>query len=581
MSVGWDGQAIVWDADGAQQMLNFQFTDEGFGAGFIAGSFLVVASGDASDSSDGQLEFFDGLNMTQLGEWALPGIPRGFTFDHSGGIIVANHTGSWWVLIPDTDGDGVIDEEDAFPNNSLQWSDSDGDGFGDNNAPGAGGDGCPETWGTSSIDRGGCPDSDGDEWSDPDDDWPVCVLGMGYGDAWPSNPNQWCDTDGDSHGDSYNFQMDTNTGLRTNESGDAFPEDATQWRDQDADGIGDNYSYSVDTSGYRSNQVGDAFPTNPLQFQDTDGDGWGDMYSWIEDLSGLRIEEGDAFPLDPLAWSDLDGDGCPTASDTGLTVDNHPEDSTRCDEALDFDLPAQLNIDAIGGDGVWMISIDWKSTVESTDSVSIYGLSWNSTEGMQNLLLNIEPPGAIAWWTENDPGSTPLNAMFERTRGTNHDRLMLRLISTSRDGQSLEYWNNFSYVTENPVDQPEPTCVEGETRQADDGCNDCVCVVGSNGAQWACTEKSCSPSVGASEREGLSMVAWSGIVIGLLAVVVFGLVLMRRKGDTESTTSHSAPSQHSACPTCGGPAHETINDGNRWTWCPSCRQWLEYLGKAN
>ena len=264
-----------------------------------------------------------------------------------------------------------------------------------------------------------------------------------------------------------------------------------------------------------------------------------------------------------------------------MTVDNHPEDSTRCDEALDFDLPAQLNIDAIGGDGVWMISIDWKSTVESTDSVSIYGLSWNSTEGMQNLLLNIEPPGAIAWWTENDPGSTPLNAMFERTRGTNHDRLMLRLISTSRDGQSLEYWNNFSYVTENPVEEPAPTCVEGETRQADDGCNDCVCVIGPNGAQWACTEKSCSPSVGASEREGLSMVAWSGIVIGLLAVVVFGLVLMRRKGDTESTTSHSAPSQHSACPTCGGPAHETINDGNRWTWCPSCRQWLEYLGKAN
>ena len=150
--LGWSSHRLGcrW----CQQMLNFQFPGEGFGAGFIAGSFLVVASGDASDSSDGQLEFFDGLNMTQLGEWALPGIPRGFTFDHSGGIIVANHTGSWWVLIPDTDGDGVIDEEDAFPNNSLQWSDFDGDGFGDNNAPGAGGDGCPETWGTSSIDRG-------------------------------------------------------------------------------------------------------------------------------------------------------------------------------------------------------------------------------------------------------------------------------------------------------------------------------------------------------------------------------------------------------------------------------------------
>ena len=88
---------------------------------------------------------------------------------------------------------------------------------------------------------------------------------------------------------------------------------------------------------------------------------------------------------------------------------------------------------------------------------------------------------------------------------------MLRLISTSRDGQSLEYWNNFSYVTENPVEEPEPTCVEGETRQADDGCNDCVCVMGPNGAQWACTEKSCAPTVGASEREGLSMVLGLGL----------------------------------------------------------------------
>ena len=131
-------------------------------------------------------------------------------------------------------------------------------------------------------------------------------------------------------------------------------------------------------------------------------------------MSGLRIEEGDAFPLDPLAWSDLDGDGCPTDSDTGLTIDNHPMDATRCDEALDFDLPSQLNLDVVGSESSWTVSVDWKSTIESTDSVSIYGLSWNSTEGMEHLLLNIEPPGAIAWWTENNPNSNPLNDMFER-----------------------------------------------------------------------------------------------------------------------------------------------------------------------
>ncbi len=581
MSAGWDSQAIVWDADINQQMLNFQFENEAFGAGFIDASLLVVASGVASDSTSGQLEFYDGLNMTELGEWSLQGIPRGFVVGFSGEIIVANHTGSWWTLIPDTDGDGVIDADDAFPNDPLQWSDFDGDGFGDNNAPGAGGDGCPQTWGTSSIDRGGCPDSDGDQWSDPDSDWPVCVLGMGYGDAWPSNPNQWCDSDGDSYGDEYYFQLDIVTGLRTNESGDAFPDDITQWRDEDGDEIGDNYSYSVDQSGYRANQKGDAFPTNPLQHQDTDGDGWGDVYSWVEDLNGLRIEEGDAFPLDPLAWSDIDGDGCPPASDTGLSIDNHPEDPTRCDEALDFELPGQLNVEGVGSEDKWSISVDWKSTIESTEYVSIYGLSWNSTEGIEHLLLNIEPPGAIAWWTENNPDSSPLNAMFERTRGENHDRLTLRLISTANDGQTLEYWANFSYISEPPIEEPESTCTEGETRPAGDDCNDCVCVMGPSGSEWNCTEKACSPSsVDTSSREGLSMVAWSGIIIGLLAVAVLCILILRRKEPRDIDTNSGTASIHAPCPTCGGPAHEAINNGNKWTWCPTCRQWLNYIGKV-
>ena len=581
LTAGWDGEAIVWDADSSQQILSFQFTDEGFGGGFVDGSNLIIASGDASNSASGQLEFYDGPNMTQLGTWVVEGIPRGFAVGHSGGLIVANHTSSWWVIIPDSDGDGVIDDNDAFPQDPLQWSDTDGDGYGDNNAPGAGGDGCPTIWGTSSIDRGGCPDSDGDQWSDADTDWPECVLGLGYGDAWPADPNQWCDADGDGVGDEYYFEIDSFTDLRTNESGDAFPDDATQWRDQDGDGIGDNYSYNLGTDGYRTNQQGDAFPTNPRQHQDTDGDGWGDVYTWVEDMTGLRIEEGDAFPLDPLAWSDQDGDGCPTASDTGLTIDNHPEDPTRCDEDLDFDLPAQLNIDAIGSEESWSISIDWKSTLETTESVSIYGLSWNATEGMEHLLLNIEPPGAIAWWTENEPDNNPVHDLFERTRGTNHDRLTLRLISTSYDGQTLEYWVNSTYESEpepEPEPDPDPICVVGETRPAEDGCNDCVC----NEMGWACTEKACPSSIGdASSSEGLSIVSWSVIIIGFVALLVFAVLIIRRPQVVEdSTPTQTSEAIHvHRCTTCGGQAHETVNNGNRWTWCPSCRQWLTYLGK--
>ena len=77
------------------------------------------------------------------------------------------------------------------------------------------------------------------------------------------------------------------------------------------------------------------------------------------------------------------------------------------------------------------------------------------------------------------------------------------------------------------------------------------------------------------------MVAWSGIIIGLLAIIVIGLALIRRKGATEPTTNHTVSSQHPPCPTCGEPAQETVNNGNKWTWCPSCRQWLDYIGKSD
>ncbi len=77
---------------------------------------------------------------------------------------------------PDTDRDGYSDADDnweaspigdadAFPTNRLQWADSDGDGFGDNSM-GSLRDDCPNEPGTSTIDLQGCPDSNGDGFSD-------------------------------------------------------------------------------------------------------------------------------------------------------------------------------------------------------------------------------------------------------------------------------------------------------------------------------------------------------------------------------------------------------------------------------
>lgn len=37
-----------------------------------------------------------------------------------------------FTALPDTDGDGISDDQDAFPNNPNEWLDSDGDGVSDN-----------------------------------------------------------------------------------------------------------------------------------------------------------------------------------------------------------------------------------------------------------------------------------------------------------------------------------------------------------------------------------------------------------------------------------------------------------------
>ena len=65
---------------------------------------------------------------------------------------------------PDTDGDGWSDSGDAFDNESAQWLDSDGDGFGDNPKPAALYDDCPTIPGSSTDDRQGCLDTDGENY---------------------------------------------------------------------------------------------------------------------------------------------------------------------------------------------------------------------------------------------------------------------------------------------------------------------------------------------------------------------------------------------------------------------------------
>ena len=217
----------------------------------------------------------------------------------------------------DWDDDGYADSVDEFPTEPTQWSDLDGDGFGDE-IDGLEGDHCPTVAGISSNDRIGCLDTDRDGWSDPDATW----LATDGADAFPTYSTQHADRDGDGYGDSSSgYRADicpdiegTSTedvfgcldtdGDGWSDAGDAFAEDATQYVDADMDGYGDS------RNGNLPDSCPGVFGTSTEQefgCPDSDGDGWGDNL--------------DVFANDVRFWSDIDGDGHPDQQGTNMTDD--------------------------------------------------------------------------------------------------------------------------------------------------------------------------------------------------------------------------------------------------------------------
>ena len=200
-----------------------------------------------------------------------------------------------------------LQKVDKFPLFRYQWKDTDGDWIGDEpNTPLS--DGCPNTWGNSTEDRVGCQDTDGDGWSNPSSDGSWAAHPVGDADAFPDDPTQWRDSDGDGFGDNtsgnspdecpdeYGLSSIDRVGCPDadgdgwSNAGDPFPTDGTQWEDRDNDGYGDN------PLGNNADQ----FPDDSSQWADTDGDGYGDR---------PVQPNGDFFPNDPTQWSDYDNDG--------------------------------------------------------------------------------------------------------------------------------------------------------------------------------------------------------------------------------------------------------------------------------
>lgn len=129
-------------------------------------------------------------------------------------------------------------------------------------------------------------------------------------DAFPQDPTESVDTDGDGIGNNADPD-DDNDGV--NDEEDAFPLDATESVDTDSDGIGNNADTDDDGDGVQDSA--DAFPLDATESVDTDSDGIGNNADTDDDGDGV-LDINDAFPLDAAESVDTDGDGIGNNADT-------------------------------------------------------------------------------------------------------------------------------------------------------------------------------------------------------------------------------------------------------------------------
>jgi hypothetical protein len=126
---------------------------------------------------------------------------------------------------PDSDGDTVADDQDAFPNDPNEWMDSDDDGTGDNTDTDTDNDGMPNEWEIeydiflNPFVDDASEDADNDGWTNK------AEFDNGTNPADAADPGYFTpDSDGDGVSDDQ----------------DVFPDDPTESQDSDGDGIGDN-----------------------------------------------------------------------------------------------------------------------------------------------------------------------------------------------------------------------------------------------------------------------------------------------------------------------------------------------------
>ncbi|MDA7820050.1 BspA family leucine-rich repeat surface protein [Flavobacteriaceae bacterium] len=179
----------------------------------------------------------------------------------------------------DSDGDGFFDYQDAFPNDSSEWLDTDNDGIGNNTDF----------------------DDDGDGISDV------------YEKMLETDPLDVNSTPSDFNGNGIPDALEDSDGDGLFDNIDQFPLDPTRSLDNDGDGISDTDDPDDDDDGILDDQ--DDFPLDSRYNTDTDNNGIPNLIDPDDDGDGYDDDE-DVFPLDGTEHEDTDLDGIGNNADT-------------------------------------------------------------------------------------------------------------------------------------------------------------------------------------------------------------------------------------------------------------------------
>ena len=231
---------------------------------------------------------------------------------------------------------------------------------------------CPNTASGTTVDQNGCSNDQKDADYDGVPDYLDYCLNTPLGTEVNSNGCAETQTNQESP----TIEIDNNQSSNTNNtsgqnnnqpdekdlndldgdgysnSEDAFPNDPREQKDFDGDGIGDNADKDDDNDGFSDNDE-NRCKTNPKDStstpNDNDGDQIVDCIDSDDDNDGVEDSK-DAFPLDDSEYIDTDGDGIGNNADLDDDGDGYSDEheiECETDPLRDYKKPRDYDMDMI------------------------------------------------------------------------------------------------------------------------------------------------------------------------------------------------------------------------------------------